>query len=104
MNLERSISLLKRTTWYEVVYISIIILPFPLFAWKEILEWLSLSSENRTNAIAALILFQLIGISLFVYGSASYRRKLNILTMTLGYLQDKDFKMVSFDKIREHYG
>lgn len=103
MDVSRSLTLLKRASWYEVLFISVIILPFPLFAWTEVLDWLNLKQSKREAWIIGLILVQIVGILVFVAGSLHYRRKLTKLTLILGYLQDNDFKMVGFDVLQEKY-
>ncbi|MDB4385254.1 hypothetical protein N9Z12_04305 [Opitutaceae bacterium] len=103
MNVSRSLNLLKRASWHEVLFLSILIVPFPLLAWTEVLSWLELNSEERRSWVAGLMFLQIFGIVLFVAGSISYRKKLSHLTLVLGYLQDKKFKMVSFQRLQQKY-
>lgn len=78
-------------------------MPVPLFAWNEILDSMRLNTSQRQDWVIALILIHVLGIIIFVAGSIAYRKKLTHLTMILGYLQDKKFKMVSYKRLQDKY-
>jgi hypothetical protein len=103
MDLKQPIDLIKRSSWFDLLLLGLLLTPISLIAWVKILSFAGVS-EHRPRWIVGLVLAHLIAIGLMMWGSNRYKEKYRTMTLVIGYLISKNFMMVSFKVFRKKYG
>lgn len=98
------IDLIRRSSWFDLLMLGLLLTPGSLLAWTKILEFAQTPADQRGAWTLSLALVHLMAIAAMMLGSQVHRKRYRTLTLILGYLVSKNFMMVSFERIREKYG
>lgn len=91
----------KEASPFDLFLISFLLLPFVFNAWLGVLEKLDVTTEAKICSLAAVVIFYVIALLAMLAGSTRARKRETARDQILTYLQEKQFTMVSFEKVRE---
>ena len=104
LELKHPIDLIKRSSWFDLLLLGLVLTPASLLGWAKVLEFVEVPTSSRRVWIITLAIMHGGAIALMIWGSARYKKLFRTLTLVLGYLVSKNFMMVSFKQLREKYG
>ena len=86
----------------DVFLISFVALPFVFEAWLRIGEEFQQRLRGKLWMLSAVLLFYIFGIVAMVWGNSKLRQREVARDQIIGYLTTKNFKMMSFERIRSN--
>ncbi len=102
--LKQPIDLIKRSSWFDLLFLGLLITPPSVLAWAEVLRLAGPELLANDRWFLYLVGAHLLAIALMIAGSNRYRTRYQTMSLILGYLIAKKFTMVSFERLREKYG
>lgn len=103
MNVSEIMNTIKKATAFDIFLISFFALPFIFDAWVVVLQKINATPEQVFWTLVGLFGAYVVTVIILVVDNHSKKRKEIAKNLILGYLQAKDFKMMSFDRIREKF-
>lgn len=104
MELKQPIDLIKRSSWFDLLFLGLLITPASVLAWAEVLRVAAPSLLTNDQWFFYLVVAHFLAIALMIAGSNQYRTRYQTMSLIMGYLIAKKFTMVSFERLREKYG
>src|SRR5947209_9221979 len=92
---------LKEASIFDIFLISFLLLPFVFASWVTIFKELGYSPSSILIFLIGIGLLYILFVILMLIGMNRKKKREVIRDQILGYLQSKDFTMMSFDRIRE---
>lgn len=103
MNPSELMTTIKKATAFDIFLISFFALPFVFERWIGVLKKIGANIEQILWSLVILFAFYIITVVILVVDNHSKKRKEIAKDLILGYLQAKDFKMMSFKRIRQKF-
>lgn len=101
MNVSEIMSTIKKATAFDIFLISFFSLPFVFNAWIEVFTKIAATTEQIFCSLVILFVLYVVTVIILVVDNYSKKRKEIAKDLIVGYLQSKNYKMMSFEKIRE---
>ena len=99
MNAETLLELIRKATIFDIFLVSFFFLPFVASQWFDILEQLEWSKKM---GLGAMLVAYVAGIAIMYYGVNRTKRLETTRDQILQYLNDKNRKVMSFERIRDN--
>jgi hypothetical protein len=93
---------LKKATSFEVFLISFLTLPFVFNAWLGIADHLKLTRREDLFVIPSVLLLYVAGMVMMFIGNSKARKREIARDQILSYLNGKEFRMMSYERIRSN--
>jgi len=103
MNVSEIMSTIKKATAFDIFLISFFALPFIFDAWIVVLQKINATPVQVFWTLVGLFVAYFVTIIILVTDNHNKKRKEIAKDLILGYLQARDFKMMSFERIREKF-
>lgn len=101
MNVSEIMSTIKKATAFDIFLISFFALPFVFDGWINVLTKIGANPCQIFWSLAGLFLLYVIAVIVLVFDNYSKKRKEIAKDLIVGYLQSKNYKMMSFERIKE---
>ncbi|MCP4097194.1 MAG: hypothetical protein GY748_13225 [Planctomycetaceae bacterium] len=98
MKPEVILELVRKASLFDIFIISFFLLPFVASQWIDILHKLDWS---KAWGLVVMLVAYIIGIAVMLLGSRRDKQRETARDQILGYLTDKQFTMMSYERIRE---
>lgn len=92
---------IKRATAFDLFLISFFALPFVFSAWLDICTKLNWGKAEKTWSLVVLLALYIFGVILMYFGNRAEKQRRLAKDQIIGYLQSKNFTMISFDRVRQ---
>jgi glucan phosphoethanolaminetransferase (alkaline phosphatase superfamily) len=99
--LDPILKFLKEASIFDIFLISFLLLPFVFASWVTIFEKLGYSPSSIVKLLIVISLVYILFIILMLIGMNKKKKREVIRDQILGYLQSKNFTMMSFERVRE---
>ncbi len=92
---------LKEASVFDIFLISFLLLPFVFASWVTIFKELGYTPSSIEKLLIGISLIYVLFIILMLVGMNKKKKREVIRDQIIGYLQSKNFTMMSFDRVRE---
>jgi hypothetical protein len=99
---KRTLSVIRAASPYEYLFVALMILPPLLIAWLAVTEKLRFSDEWAKLTVAIVLVAYLLAGLLLLAGSILQRDRKVACLQILSYLDSRQFKVMSFDRVRQN--
>jgi hypothetical protein len=101
MNVSEFMSTIKKATAFDIFLISFFALPLVYNSWTEVLIKIGANPCQVFWSLVALTVLYLAVVIVLGFDNYNKKRKEIAKDLIVGYLQSKNYKMMSFERIRE---
>jgi hypothetical protein len=93
--------LIKESSPFDIILVSLIVLPLMLSGWITIFKSLGCQTQELRRVIYITIATYLIGISAMTIGKIRKNKRKQARDQIIAYLESQGYEMMSFERVRE---
>jgi hypothetical protein len=93
---------LKEASPLDLFLVSFLLLPFIVDAWMGVLEKLEFGLTEKLWAVVLVIIGYIVGVMAMLFGSTRARVREIARDQIIQYLNTKNFRMMSYERVREN--
>lgn len=96
------LKVLQEASPLDIFLVSFLLLPFVADAWLDALESLELDKSEQACVLITVVMAYIVGMILVLVKSSRLRNREVGKDQIIRYLTEKDFEMISFERIRKN--
>ena len=91
---------IKEASPFDLFLISCLLLPFIFESWISALKELNAEEWIMYASLVIILVGYIVGVALMLFGARRTKRKEDALKQVTNYLNSRDFRIMSFDRVR----